>query len=196
MKLDDILQIHFDQLQSIYETTNIQLSSLIIQASQRLAHCLSQQNKILVCGNGGSAAEAQHFTAELLNRFEIDRPSLPAIALTTDTATLTAIGNDFSFNEIFAKQIYALGRPKDILLALTTSGNSVNILEAVKTAHHKNLQVIALTGKDGGALTEYLKAQDIEIRVPAYATSRIQEIHLFIIHCLCDLIDKQLFPIR
>jgi D-sedoheptulose 7-phosphate isomerase len=125
------------------------------------------------------------FSQSDVNRtfFEIDHPSLRAIALTTDTATLTAIGNDFSFNEIFAKQIYALGRPKDILLVLTTSGNSVNILEAVKTAHHKNLQVIALTGKDGGKLTKYLKEQDIEIRVPAYATSRIQEIHLFIIHC-------------
>jgi len=150
---------------------------------------------VLSCGNGGSAGDAQHFSSEMLNRFERERPSLPAIALSTDTSTLTSIANDYSFNEIFSKQIRALGQAGDILLAYTTSGNSGNIIEAIKAAHDRDMTVITITGKDGGQLSSLslLKDHDIELRVPSHSTARIQETHLLITHCLCDLIDYQLF---
>lgn len=170
------------------------LAETIVEASQVFVKCLLDNNKILVCGNGGSAADSQHFASELINRFEIERPiSLPAIALTTDTSTITSIANDYSYSEIFAKQIRALGQAGDILMLITTSGMAQNILRACEAAQSRGLKIIALSGKDGGALAGLLNATDIEIRVPGSSTARIQETHLLIIHCLCDLIDNQLF---
>jgi len=169
------------------------LAPQIAAAAVKIASCLINNHKILACGNGGSAADAQHFSAELLNRFETERPPLPAIALTTDSSTITAIGNDYSFNEIFSKQIKALGQPGDVLLAISTSGNSENITQAIHAAHSRQMSVIALTGKDGGKVAGALKENDIELRVPSLATCRIQEVHLLMIHCLCDTIDQQLF---
>lgn len=169
------------------------LTPAIEQAAQRCADALINNHKILACGNGGSAADCQHFAAELVNRFERERPPLPAIALTTDSSALTSIANDYSFAEIFSKQIKAIGQADDILLAISTSGNSANIIEATKAAHQAKMPVLALTGKDGGKLTDYLEPNDIHLCVPSQITARIQETHLFIIHALCDLIDIQLF---
>jgi D-sedoheptulose 7-phosphate isomerase len=169
------------------------LPDSIAQAATLMVQALLSDGKILSCGNGGSAGDAQHFSSELLNRFERERPSLPAIALTTDTSTLTSIANDYSYNEVFSKQVRALGRPGDVLLAISTSGNSRNVLEAIKVAHQREMNVAALTGRDGGALRELLQTGDIEICVPSSVTARIQEVHLLVIHCLCDLIDTQLF---
>lgn len=162
-------------------------------ASEKLVRCLLDGHKILTCGNGGSACDALHFSSEMLNRFKHERPSLPAIALTADTATLTSIANDYHFSEVFAKQLRALGQAGDLLLAISTSGNSQNILNAIKAAHDRNVDVIALTGFDGGKIPSILLERDIELRVPAYETQRIQETHLLIIHCLCDIVDFQLF---
>ena len=169
------------------------LGPLIATAGDAMVQCLIANNKILACGNGGSAGDAQHFSSEMLNRYERERPSLPAIALTTDTSTLTSIANDYSYAEIFAKQIKGLGQAGDILLAISTSGHSLNVLRAIETAHDRQMTVVALTGKDGGAIAELLKPGDIEIRVPSDRTARIQEVHLLIIHCLCDMIDQSLF---
>lgn len=165
----------------------------ITAAADAMVQCLLADGKILSCGNGGSAGDAQHFSSEMLNRFERERPALPAIALSTDTSTLTSIANDYSYQEVFAKQLRALGREGDILLAISTSGNSANVLEAIKVAQQRGIRVVALTGRDGGAMAELLRDDDIEIRVPANVTARIQEVHLLVIHCLCDLIDTHLF---
>ncbi len=162
-------------------------------ASQVMVAALLNEGKILTCGNGGSAGDAQHFSSELLNRFERERPSLPALALTTDSSTLTSIANDYSYNEVFSKQIRALGQPGDILLAISTSGNSANVIQAIQAAHDREMTVIALTGRDGGGMASLLLPEDVEIRVPAKVTARIQEVHLLVIHCLCDQIDQQLF---
>jgi D-sedoheptulose 7-phosphate isomerase len=145
------------------------------------------------CGNGGSAGDAQHFSSELLNRFERERPALPAIALTADGLTLTAIANDYDYEQVFAKQLRALAKPGDALLAISTSGNSANIIRAIQVAHELDVSVIMLSGKDGGKIAPLLHNNDIEIRVPATSTARIQETHLLVIHCLCDFIDQQLF---
>lgn len=169
------------------------LAAPIAQASEQMVQCLLAGHKILSCGNGGSAADAQHFAAEMINRFETERPSLPAFALTTDTSTLTSIANDYNFNEVFAKQIRALGQAGDVLLAISTSGNSANVLQAIEVAHDREMTVVALTGREGGAIATLLKPEDIEICVPVHSTARIQETHLLVIHCLCDLIDRQLF---
>jgi D-sedoheptulose 7-phosphate isomerase len=158
-----------------------------------MVQCLLAEGKILSCGNGGSAGDAQHFSSEMLNRFERERPALPAIALSTDTSTLTSIANDYSYEEIFAKQLRALGRQGDILLAISTSGNSGNVLEAIKVAQQRGLKVVGLTGRDGGRMRELLRSEDVEICVPSTVTARIQEVHLLVIHCLCDLIDTHLF---
>src|SRR6187200_524720 len=172
------------------------LAGPIATAAQLMVDCLKGDGKILACGNGGSAADAQHFSSELLNRFELERPGLPAVALTTDSSTLTSIANDYSFNEIFAKQVRALGQPTDVLLAISTSGNSENVLRAIGAAHERGLRVVALTGRDGGKIAGALQSSDIEIRVPAERTCRIQEVHLLVIHALCDLIDAELLEPR
>lgn len=169
------------------------LPVLIAEAADKIVNALLSDHKILSCGNGGSACDSQHFSSEMLNRFETERPSLPAIALTTDTPTLTSIANDYSYNEVFAKQIRALGHTGDILLAISTSGNSENMLHAIHAAHEKNMIVIALTGKSGGKMAGLLRDPDLELRVPSDVTARIQETHLLIIHCICDLIDFKLF---
>jgi D-sedoheptulose 7-phosphate isomerase len=162
-------------------------------AGDSIARCLQDGGKVLSCGNGGSAGDAQHFSSELLNRFEMERPPLAAIALSTDTSTLTAIANDYGYDDIFSKQITALGAGNDILLAISTSGSSLNVIRAIDAAHERGMKVVALTGRDGGEMATALETDDIEIRVPADSTARIQEVHLLIIHCLCDLIDQQLF---
>ncbi|MGX2042016.1 phosphoheptose isomerase [Methylocaldum sp. MU1018] len=186
----------FRQFESSVETGRESLARLgevIEVAGVRLAQCLLNDGKILCCGNGGSAAQAQHFSSEMLNRFERERPGLPAVALTCDTSTLTSIANDYRFDDVFAKQIRALGHGNDLLVVYTTSGNSTSILSAVTSAHDRDMSVLALTGRDGGALAPLLLETDIEIRVPSETTARIQEVHLLITHCLCDLIDHQLF---
>lgn len=170
-----------------------ELPPYIERAAQVMVNALLNGGKILTCGNGGSAGDAQHFSSELLNRFERERPSLPAIALTTDSSTVTSIANDYSYNEIFSKQIRALGNPGDVLLAISTSGNSANVVQAIQAAHEREMTVVALTGKDGGHMASLLTADDAEIRVPAFVTARIQEVHLLVIHCLCDYIDCALF---
>lgn len=169
------------------------LPQAIEQASQAMVACLLDGHKILCCGNGGSAGDALHFASEMLNRFERERPSLPALALTSDINTITAIANDYNFNEVFSKQVRGLGQAGDILLAISTSGNSENVVQAILAAQQLNIKVIALTGKNGGTISEILQPHDLELRVPADRTCRIQEVHLLIIHCLCDLIDEQLF---
>ena len=165
----------------------------VAAACEKIVQCLLDGHKILSCGNGGSACDALHFSSQMLNRFKHERPSLPVIALTADIPTLTAIANDNNYNDIFAKQLRALGQANDILLAISASGNSANILNVIKAAHDRNINVIALTGYDGGKITGLLKEGDIEIRVPAYDSARIQETHLLIIHCMCDIVDYQLF---
>ena len=168
------------------------LAEAIARAVELMARCLLANGKILSCGNGGSAADAQHFSGELLNRFERERPPLAAIALTTDTSTLTAIGNDYSFDQVFSKQITALGQSGDVLLAISTSGNSRNVLRAIEAAHERELRVVALTGRGGGEIGKLLGEHDVHICVPHPQTPRIQEVHLLAIHCLCDGIDTLL----
>ncbi len=169
------------------------LVEIIGAACQKVVQCLLDGNKILSCGNGGSPCDAMHFSSEMLNRFKHERPSLPAIALTADIATLTSIANDYSYDDIFAKQLRALGQSGDMLLAISTSGNSANVINAIKAAQDKQITVLALTGGDGGKIAGALQEHDIEIRVPAFEVARIQEVHLFIIHCICDIVDYQLF---
>jgi DnaA initiator-associating protein len=166
----------------------------IEKAGQMMVEALIRGNKILSCGNGGSAGDAQHFSSELLNRYERDRPSLPAMALTTDTSTLTSIANDYSYDEVFSKQVRALGQQGDILLAISTSGNSRNVIKAMEAALARDMTIIALTGKDGGEMAGFLNENDVEIRVPSNRTARIQEVHLLVIHNLCEMIDDTLFP--
>ncbi|MGR9106345.1 MAG: phosphoheptose isomerase [Gammaproteobacteria bacterium] len=193
MNLQDRILSQFSaSIQTKQDAMNI-LPPIIELASEKLVSCLLEDGKILTCGNGGSAGDAQHFSSEMLNRFERDRPGLPAIALTTDTSTLTSIANDYHFDDVFAKQVRALGQSGDILICYTTSGNSANILSAVAAAHDRSMTVIAITGRDGGALANLLHDTDLEIRVAAKSTARIQETHLLITHCLCDLIDHRLF---
>lgn len=170
------------------------LIDVIHRAAEMLVQALLSNNKILTCGNGGSAASAQQFAEIMLNRFDTERPSLPAIALSVGSTTLTSIADDFHYSEIFAKQIEAFGQPNDILMVFSPNGNSKNILDAIETAHQRQLRVIALTGQDGGEVATLLDThQDIEIRVPADSLARIKETHLLIIHCLCDAIDQCLF---
>ena len=168
----------------------------IAQATEKMVAALMDDHKILACGNGGSAADSQHFAAELLNRFEMERPGLAAMALTTDTSTLTSIANDYDYDLIFAKQVRALGQPGDVLLAISTSGNSANVIEAIHAAHEKQMVVVALTGKGGGQIAELLSPRDVHLCVPASRTARIQEVHLLAIHCLCDGIDCTLLGVE
>ncbi len=185
-----LIDHEFEASISTKQRARMELILPIARAANTMTRCLLQGGKILSCGNGGSAADAQHFSSELLNRFVRERRGLPAIALTTDSSTITSIANDYAFDRIFARQIEALGQRNDVLLAISTSGNSANILQAVTTAHQQNMSVIALTGGTGGKLAELLQTEDIEIRVPSTITARIQEVHLLAIHSLCGLIDK------
>ncbi|WP_419600088.1 phosphoheptose isomerase [Thiolapillus sp.] len=193
MSLQDRIITHFTDSIETKQNAMASLCELIEFAAQKIVQALLNDKKILSCGNGGSAGDAQHFASEMLNRFERERPALPAIAMTTDTFTITSVANDYHYDEIFSKQLRALGQSGDILLAYTTSGNSANVVKAVTTAHDKDIAVIAVTGKEGGTLSAILGEEDIELRVPSNSTARIQEVHLLITHCLCDLIDHQLF---
>jgi D-sedoheptulose 7-phosphate isomerase len=172
------------------------LAAPIARAALRMADALRGGGKVLACGNGGSAADSQHFAAELVNRFETERPPLAAVALTTDSSTLTSIANDYSYDQVFAKQLRALGRKGDVLLAISTSGNSGSVLEAVRTARELGVRVVALTGNSGGKLAALLTADDVHVCVPHTRTVRIQEVHLLALHCMCDAIDFQLFGAR
>lgn len=172
------------------------LAAPLALAVETMTACLLGNGKILSCGNGGSAADAQHFAAELVNRFEMERPPLAAIALTTDTSTLTSIANDYHYNQIFSKQVQALGQAGDVLLAISTSGNSPNVIEAIHMAHDRDMRVVALTGKDGGRIADLLKDTDINLCVPSARTARIQEVHLLALHCLCDGIDCLLLGVE
>ena len=172
------------------------LAAPLARAGEIMAQCLMNEGKIMACGNGGSAADAQHFAAELLNRFEMERPGLAAVALTTDSSTLTSIANDYDYVQIFSKQVRALGHEGDVLLAISTSGNSPNVIDAIRAAHDKGVTVVALTGKDGGKMAGMLKADDVNLCVPSSVTARIQEVHLVCLHCLCDGIDQRLFGVQ
>ena len=184
---------HFQESADLKLRSAAALSQPISDAIDLMFGALSNGNKILACGNGGSAADCQHFAAELVGRFERERFPLPALALTTDTSIMTAIGNDYSYREIFSKQVQAFGQAGDILLALSTSGNSANVLAAVEAALEREMRVVALTGKDGGELAKLLTDADVHICVPHSRTARIQEVHLVAIHCICDGIDVALF---
>ena len=168
------------------------LAPAIVRAAETITDAILQGNKILSCGNGGSASDDQHFSSEMLNRFEMERPGLPAIALTTDTSTITSVANDYHYDAIFARQVTALGYPQDVLLAISTSGDSANVIKAVEAAHEKELKIVALTGKNGGKIAHLLNESDVEIRVPSNSTARIQEIHIMVIHSICDLVDHKL----
>ena len=193
MSLQDRIITHFSDSIQTQQDTMTYVCELIEYASQRLVSALLNDKKILACGNGRSATSAQLLSSAMLNQFERDRPSLPVIALTTDTVTITAIANDFHFDDVFSKQLRALGQSGDILLAYSDGNHSANIAKAIATAHDKDISVIALTGNNGGMIAPLLYETDIEIRVPSNSNARIQEIHVLITHCLCDLIDHQLF---
>jgi len=196
MDLVQRINDHFAESAKVKLAVVSTLAEPLKQASERMVHCLMNEGKILACGNGGSAADAQHFTAELLNRFEMERPGLAAMALTTDTSTLTSIANDYDFDQVFSKQIRALGQPNDLLLAISTSGNSRNVVEAVQAAHDRQMGVVALTGRDGGVIGELLGPDDIHLCVAHASTARIQEVHILCLHCLCDAIDCLLLGVE
>jgi len=193
MNTNDRIIAHFEESLATKRAALETIVPAIEAAGHAIAQRLQDGGKVLSCGNGGSAGDAQHFSSELLNRFEMERPPLAAIALSTDTSTLTAIANDYAYDDIFAKQVSALGNAKDVLLAISTSGNSLNVVRAIDAAHERGARIIALTGRDGGDIATAMESNDIEIRVPSDRTARIQEVHLLIIHCLCDLIDQRLF---
>jgi D-sedoheptulose 7-phosphate isomerase len=186
-----IQQQFFDSADLKYAAAEI-LSKPIADAVSAVVGCITAGGKVLACGNGGSASDAQHFAAEFVGRFERERPGLAAISLTTDTSILTAIGNDYDFSAVFAKQVQALGAPGDVLLAISTSGNSANVIAAVQAARSKDITVVALTGHGGGKLRELLGETDVHICVPHERTARIQEVHILVLHCLCDAVDLQL----
>lgn len=192
MDIERRIRHHFEESIETKRRAADALAPLIARAGELASAALVDNHKILSCGNGGSAADAQHFSSELLNRFERERPALPAIALTTDSSTLTSIANDYDYRDIFAKQVRALGQTGDVLLAISTSGNSPNVVSAIEAAHERDMSVIALTGRNGGEMARYLRDSDVELRVPGERTARIQEVHLLLIHCLCDLIDGRL----
>lgn len=186
-----IQQQFFDSADLKYAAAEI-LAKPIADAVSAIVGSITGGGKVLTCGNGGSAADAQHFAAEFIGRFERERPGLAAIALTTDSSILTAVGNDYSYDVIFSKQVQALGSPGDVLLAISTSGNSANVLKAVEAAHAKEMTVVAMTGRGGGKIAEALTETDVHICVPHERTARIQEVHLLVLHCLCDAVDLQL----
>jgi D-sedoheptulose 7-phosphate isomerase len=191
MNLVERIEQHFTESIRVKQEA-IDLAVPLAAACEAMTHSLIGDGRILACGNGGSAADAQHFAAELVGRFEEERQELAAIALTTDSSILTAVCNDYGFEEIFARQVRALGRAGDVLLAISTSGNSANVVKAIAVAQNNEMIVVALTGNDGGKIGAMLRAEDIHLCVPAKRTARIQEVHILLIHCLCDGIDNLL----
>ena len=190
--LEQRIQQHFiDSADLKYQAAQV-LSQPIAAAVQALLSCFTSGGKVLVCGNGGSAADAQHFAAELVGRYERERPELAAIALTTDSSIITAIANDYDFDVIFSRQVRALGQSGDVLLAISTSGNSANVLAAIETAHEREMVVIGLSGRGGGKMQHTLLDTDVHICVPHDRTARIQEVHILALHCICDAVDAQL----
>jgi D-sedoheptulose 7-phosphate isomerase len=196
MDLADRITANFRDSANLKLNAMQELAGPIADAIERMVACLRDDGKILSCGNGGSAADAQHFSSELLNRFEAERPGLAAVALTTDTSTLTSIANDYDYEQVFSRQVRALGHPGDVLLAISTSGNSRNVIAALHAAHEAQMSVVALTGRGGGAMLSELARGDIHICVPSVVTARIQEVHLLTLHCLCDGIDCLLLGVR
>ena len=192
MELIERVNGHFLESMAAKQLAMEVLPGTIAQAAESMVACLMNEGKILACGNGGSAADAQHFAAEMVGRFEKERPGLAALSLATDTSALTAIGNDYDFERVFSKQVRALGQDGDLLLALSTSGNSLNVIEAIHAAHERQMGVIALTGRDGGQIADLMTADDILINVPVERTARIQEVHITIIHALRDAVDYML----
>jgi D-sedoheptulose 7-phosphate isomerase len=190
--LEQRIEKHFIDSADLKYQSALALSKPIAQATQAILACVTSGGKVLACGNGGSAADAQHFAAEFVGRYERERPELGAIALTTDSSIITAIANDYSFNEIFSKQVRALGGAGDVLLAISSSGNSANIIAAIEAAHTREMTVVALTGKGGGKIGAMLRETDVHICVPHDRTARIQEVHLLTLHCICDGVDAQL----
>ena len=186
-----VLEIFEESVEVISKASN-QIAQQTAEAADLMIESLLSGGRILICGNGGSAADAQHFSAEMLNRYEKERPPLPAIALTTDSSTLTAVANDYAYEDVFAKQVQALGQPRDVLLVITTSGNSRNLARAVVAAHEKEMRCVGLSGKTGGELSKLFTSSDVDIIVSGPSTARIQEVHGIIIHCFCDLIDQRL----
>ena len=186
------IRAHFADSAQLKLAAAESLAPAIARAAEALAECLLGDGKILACGNGGSAADAQHFAAEMVGRFERERPELPAISLATDTSILTAVANDYSYEQVFAKQVRALGAAGDVLLAISTSGNSANVIAAIDAAHDREMRVVAMTGKGGGRIGAMLATADVHLCVPHDRTARIQEVHLLMIHCLCDAVDNTL----
>ena len=191
--LEQRVKKHFSDSIETKQKAAEAMSADIVRAIELMHQALSSEKKILACGNGGSAADAQHFAAELVGRFERERRELPAIALSTDSSILTAIANDYSYEVIFSKQVRALGQAGDVILGISTSGNSANVIAAIETAHLKGMSVIAFTGKNGGKIKNILKNSDVHLCVPADRTARIQETHLLLLHCLCDGVDHLMF---
>ena len=187
------LRKHFEEGIELRTRMAQTLPAEIARAGQALAAAMKAGRKALACGNGGSAADSQHFAAEMVGRFERERPGMPAIALTTDTSALTAIANDYDYDRVFSKQVEALGNPGDVLLAISTSGNSKNVIEAMKAAQARDLVVIALTGRDGGAMAKMLRPRDFHLNVAHPRTMRVQEVHLLVIHCLCEVVDNVIY---
>ena len=196
MDLTAHLKKHFDEGVELRSRMAETLPAQIAKAGEALAAALKAGRKALACGNGGSAADSQHFAAELVGRFERERPGLPAVALTVDSSALTAIANDYDWDRVFAKQVEALGTPGDVLLAISTSGNSKNVVAAIRAAHAKDLTVIALTGRDGGEMGRMLREGDFHLNVAHPRTMRVQEVHLLVIHCLCEVVDNVIFGER
>jgi D-sedoheptulose 7-phosphate isomerase len=196
MDLSKRIAQHFAESAQLKTQAAKVLTEPLRLGAERMVQCLMNEGKILACGNGGSAADAQHFCAELLNRFEMERPPLPAIALTTDSSTITSIANDYDYYQVFSKQVRALGQPDDLLLAISTSGNSRNIVDAIHAAQERQMGVVALTGRNGGVMAEVLGQQDVHICVPHSRTARIQEVHILCLHCLCDAIDCLLLGVE
>ena len=191
--LSSRIAAHFEESARLKLAAAAALTDPVARAGRLFAQSLKAGNKAMACGNGGSAADSQHFVAELINRFERERPPLAAVAVTTDTSTLTSIANDYAYQQVFSKQVRAIGRRGDVLLAISTSGNSGNVLDAVQVAHEHGVQVVALTGAGGGKIVAALESSDVSICVPHKVTARIQEVHLLVLHCLCDVIDHELF---
>ena len=192
MDITSRIKAHFAESAELKLAAAEAMAPQIVRAAALMTDCLLADGKLLACGNGGSAADAQHFSAEMVGRFERERPELPAISLTTDTSIMTAIANDYDFSQVFAKQVRALGRAGDVLLAISTSGNSGNVAAAIAAAHEREMRVVALTGKGGGRMGELLAPADVHLCVPHSRTARIQEVHILTIHCLCDAIDASL----